>query len=80
MRHFSNHTWPPFILIWSATVCKSLSRLATNATRYPRALENSLLYRLSLSTGERGNAHNLRCSGPSAGSISYTGYNNDRRA
>ena len=80
MRDLSNHTWPPFTLIWSATVCKSLGRLATNATRYPRALENSLLHRLSLSTDERGNAHNSRCSGPDTGCISYTGYNDDRRS
>ena len=77
-QYYSDHTWPPSTLIWSATVCKSLSRLATNATRYPRALENSLLQRLSLRTGGRGNAHNSRCSGACAGRISYTGYNDDR--
>ena len=80
MSQGSNHTWPPLILIWSATVCKSLSRLAINATRYPRAVENSLLKWLSLSTGDRGSAHNSRCSGACASRIPYTGYYNDRRA
>ena len=53
LSYHSSRTWPPVTLIWSATVCKSLSRLAINATRYPRALENSLLQRLSLDTDHR---------------------------